>query len=65
VRRANRAPRAGTILVAALLTLFAGLAFFTGILPVTIAGVATDTLALYAAIAAFLLMLAGVLVRGL
>jgi hypothetical protein len=65
VRRANRAPRTGTILVATLLTLFAALAFFTGLLPATIAGFAADTLALYAAIAAFLLMIAGVFVRGL
>ena len=65
MRRANRAPRTGTILVATLLTLFAGVAFFTPVLPGTIAGVATATLALYAAIAAFVLMLAGVLIRGL
>jgi hypothetical protein len=65
MRRANRAPRLGTILVAVLLTVFAALGFFTGVLPATIAGVATATLALYAAIAAFLLMLAGVAVRGL
>jgi hypothetical protein len=65
MRRANRAPRTGTILVATLLTVFAALAFFTGVLPGTIAGVATATLALYAGIAAFLLMLLGTLTRGL
>jgi hypothetical protein len=65
MRRANRAPRTGTILVATLLTVFAALAFFSGVLPATIAGVATATLALYAGIAAFLLMLLGTLTRGL
>lgn len=55
----------GTILVAALLIIFAAVAFFTGLLPAAIAGFATATLALYAAIAAFLILLLGIFFRGL
>jgi hypothetical protein len=63
-RRGNWAPRAGTIAVAAVLTIFAALVFFTNLVPGTIAGFAAGTLALYAAIAAFLILLLGVFVKG-
>lgn len=55
----------GTILVAALLTVFAALGFFTNVLPDTIAGFASVTLALYAAIIAFVILLLGVFVEGI
>ncbi len=55
----------GTILVALLLTIFAALVFFTSLLPATIAGFASATLALYAAIAAFVILLLGVFVEGI
>lgn len=64
-RRSNQAPRMGTILVAALLTVFAALGFFTNVLPDTIAGFASVTLALYAAIIAFVILLLGVFVEGI
>ena len=63
-RRSNYAPRSGTILLAAVLTIFAALVFFTSMLPGTIAGFATVTLALYAAIVAFVLLLVGTFVEG-
>ena len=63
-RRSNYAPRSGTILLAAVLTIFAALVFFTSLLPGTIAGFATGTLALYAAIVAFVLLLVGTFVEG-
>ena len=63
-RRSNYAPRSGTILLAAVLTIFAALVFFTSLLPGTIAGFATGTLALYAAIIAFVLLLVGTFVEG-
>jgi hypothetical protein len=63
-RRSNYAPRTITIAVAALLTVFAALVFFTNILPGTIAGFAVGTLALYAAIAAFVLLLLGTFLEG-
>ncbi|MEA2545889.1 MAG: hypothetical protein QOI09_1162 [Chloroflexota bacterium] len=63
-RRSHWAPRAGTIVVAALLTIFAALVFFTNLVPGTIAGFAAGTLALYAAIAAFVILLLGVFVKG-
>jgi len=50
--------------VAALLTVFAAVVFFTNLLPGTIAGFAAGTLALYAAIAAFVILLLGVFVEG-
>ena len=62
--RTQWAPRAATIAVAAVLTVFAALAFFTGLLPGTIAGFAVGTLALYAAVAAFVILLLGVFVKG-
>ena len=65
MRRSNQAPRMGTIFVAALLTIFAALVFFTSVIPGTIAGFATGTLALYAAVAAFLLLLIGTFVEGI
>lgn len=64
-RRSNQAPRMGTILVAALLTIFAALVFFTSLLPATLAGFATGTLALYAAIAAFVILLLGIFFEGI
>jgi hypothetical protein len=64
-RRSNQAPKMGTILVAALLTVFAALVFFTSLLPAAIAGIASVTLALYAAIAAFVILLLGVFVEGI
>lgn len=64
-RRSNQAPRMGTVFVAALLTIFAALVFFTGVIPGSIAGFASGTLALYAAIAAFLLLLIGTFVEGI
>jgi hypothetical protein len=63
-RRSNQAPKVGTILVAALLTIFAALVFFTSLLPDTIAGFGSATLALYAAIAAFVILLLGVFLEG-
>jgi hypothetical protein len=63
--RSNQAPRAGTIAVAAVLTIFTALVFFTGLLPATVAGFAAATLALYAAVAAFVLLLLGVFVKGI
>ena len=62
--RSHWAPRAGTIAVAVVLTVFAALVFFTNLLPGTIAGVAAATMALYAAIAAFVILLLGVFLRG-
>jgi hypothetical protein len=64
-RRSNQAPRMGTILVAVLLTIFAALVFFTNVMPGSIAGIASGTLALYAAIVAFLLLLIGTVVKGI
>jgi hypothetical protein len=64
-RRSNKAPRMGTILIAALLTVFAALGFFTSVLPGTIAGFASVTLALYAAIVAFVILLLGIFVEGI
>jgi hypothetical protein len=63
-RRTRWAPRAGTIAAAAVLTVFAALVFFTNMLPGTIAGFAAGTLALYAAVAAFVILLLGVFVEG-
>jgi hypothetical protein len=63
-RRSHWAPRAGTIAAAAVLTVFAALVFFTNMLPGTIAGFAAGTLALYAAIAASVILLLGVFVEG-
>jgi hypothetical protein len=64
-RRSQWAPRAGTIAVAAVLTVLAAVGFFTNLLPGTIAGFATATLALYAAVAAFVIMLLGIFVKGI
>ena len=64
-RRSNQAPKMGTILVALLLTVFAALIFFTSLLPATIAGFPSATPALYAAIAAFVILLLGVFVEGI
>ncbi|HEX4984236.1 MAG TPA: hypothetical protein VFV63_21215 [Ilumatobacteraceae bacterium] len=63
--RSNQAPKTATILVAAVLTVFAALVFFTSLVPATILGFAAATLALYAAIAAFVLLLLGVFIKGL
>jgi hypothetical protein len=63
-RRTQWAPRAATIAVAAVLTVFAALVFFTNLLPGTIAGFAAATLALYAAVVAFVLLLMGAFVKG-
>jgi hypothetical protein len=63
-RRSNWAPKSATIVVAALLTVFAALVFFTDLLPAHVAGFAAGTLALYAAVAAFVIMLLGVFVEG-
>lgn len=63
--RTQWAPRLATIAVAAVLTVFAALVFFTGLLPGTIAGVAVGTLAVYAAVAAFVILLLGVFVKGI
>jgi hypothetical protein len=63
-RRSHWAPRTGTIAVAAVLTVFAAVVFFTNLLPGTIAGFAAGTLALYAAIAAFVILLLGVFIEG-
>jgi len=54
-----------TILVALLLTVFAAVVLFTSLLPATIAGFASVTVALYAAIAAFVILLLGVFVEGI
>jgi hypothetical protein len=63
-RRSHWAPRAGTIAVAVVLTVFAALVFFTNLLPATVAGFAAGTLALYAAVAAFVILLLGVFIEG-
>jgi hypothetical protein len=63
-RRTHWAPRSGTIALAALLTVFAALVFFTSLMPGTIAGFAAGTLALYAAVAAFVILLLGVFLEG-
>ena len=63
--RSNQAPKSATILVAAVLTIFAALVFFTGLIPATVLGFAAATLALYAAIIAFILLLLGVFIKGL
>jgi hypothetical protein len=63
-RRTHWAPRAGTIALAALLTVFAALVFFTSLLPGTIAGFAAGSLALYAAVAAFVILLLGTFLEG-
>ena len=63
-RRSHWGPRAGTISVAAVLTVFAALVFFTNLLPGAIAGFAAGTLALYAAVAAFVILLLGVFLEG-
>jgi hypothetical protein len=64
-RRTHWAPKAGTIAVAAVLTIFAALVFFTGLLPSTIAGFAAGTLAVYAAVVAFVILLLGIFVEGI
>ena len=64
-RRSNQAPRMGTVFVAALLTIFAALVFFTSVIPGSIAGFASGTMALYAAIAAFVILLIGTFVEGI
>jgi hypothetical protein len=63
--RSNQAPKAATILVAAVLTAFAALVFFTSLVPATVLGFAAATLALWAAILAFVLLLLGVFIKGL
>ena len=62
-RRSHWAPRAGTVVLAAVLTVFAALVFFTNLLPGTIASFATGTLTLYTAIAALVALLLGVFVK--
>ena len=62
-RRSHWAPRAGTVVLAAILTVFAALVFFTNLLPDTIAGFASGTLALYAAVAALVILLLGVFLK--
>ena len=63
-RRSHWAPRIGTIAVAAVLTVFAALVFFTNLVPAHVAGFATGTLALYAAVAAFVILLLGLFIEG-
>ena len=53
-----------TIVVATLLTLFAAAALFLEALPTRIAGVPTATLGIFAAIAAFAILLLGVFFEG-
>jgi hypothetical protein len=64
-RRTHWAPKAGTVAVAALLTIFAALVFFTSLLPGTLAGFASATLAVYAAVIAFVILLLGIFVEGI
>jgi hypothetical protein len=64
-RRTHWAPKAGTIAVAALLTIFAALVFFTAVLPSTILGYPAGTLAVYATVVAFVILLLGVFVEGI
>ena len=64
-RRTHWAPKAGTVAVAALLTIFAALVFFTSLLPGTLAGFASATLAVYAALIAFVILLLGIFVEGI
>jgi hypothetical protein len=63
--RGNQAPKTTTILIAAVLTIFAALVFLTGLVPATVLGFAAATLALWAAVVAFVLMLLGVFLKGL
>lgn len=63
--RSNQAPKLATIVVAAVLTIFAALIFFTSLVPATIFGFAAATLAVWAAIVAFVLLLLGVFLKGL
>jgi hypothetical protein len=63
--RSHFAPRAATIAVAIVLTIFAALVFFTNLLPGTIAGYAAGTLALYAAVVALVILLLGVFFKGI
>jgi hypothetical protein len=65
MRRLQHAPKMGTILVAAALTAFAVVALFLTVLPATIAGFATLTLGIYAAIAGVVLLLLGIFLEGL
>jgi hypothetical protein len=64
-RRSRWAPKTGTIAVAALLTVFAALVFFTNLVPAHVAGFAAGTLALYAAVAAFVILLLGLFIEGI
>jgi hypothetical protein len=64
-RRTHWAPKAATIAVAAVLTIFAALVFFTAVLPGTIGGFAAGTLAIYAVVVAFVILLLGIFVEGI
>jgi len=46
------------------LTVFAALVFFTNLVPAHLAGFAAGTLALYAAVAAFVILLLGLFIEG-
>ena len=63
--RSNQAPKTTPILGAAVLTIFAALVFFTSLVPATVLGFAAATLALWAALFAFVLLLLGVFIKGL
>jgi hypothetical protein len=64
-RRSHWAPKLGTVVLAAVLTVFAALVFFTNLLPGTIAGFGTGTLALYAAVAALVVLLLGIFIKDI
>ena len=63
--RSNQAPKTTTILVAAVLTIFAALVFFTSLVPATVHAFAAATLALWAAVVALVQRLLGVFLKGL
>jgi hypothetical protein len=60
----QHAPRGVTILVAAMLVVVGALGTFLGVIP-AIAGVSGETIGVAAYVAATIVMLAGIFVRGL
>ena len=65
MRRMQQAPRMPTIVVGTLLTLFAAAALFLEALPARIAGIPMATIGVWAAIAAFAILLLGVFFEGI
>lgn len=63
--RTQHAPRRGTILVGAVLTVFAAAALFLTVLPARVVGLEVETLGIYAAIAAAVVLLLGIFFEGI